>query len=880
MGLMASLMMGLGRCALRLRYRIRVQGLEPVAARGTRGILFLPNHPALIDPVIVISELYHAFKPASLADRDRISGPVTGWIAHRFGALAMPDLGRYGEASRGEVERAIQDCARLLQAGGNLVLYPGGHLASSQLEQLGGNSAVETILKLAPETRVVLVRTRGLWGSRFSRAQGRPDFGKVLIGELWDLAANFLFFSPRRAVSVELGEPADLPRAAGRAVLNRALEAYYNETAEPALHVPYTLWEGGRRRTLPEPPQAQLAGDPSEVPAAIREQVAEQLERMVGRADLGDAAELARDLGMDSLMRLELQFWIEQEFGHPVSDPESLRCVGDVLLAACGRSVDPGGAPLKPVPSAWFLPSGLPVQIPAGTSLQEVFLAQAKRRPGRVAIADQLSGARSYRDLITSIFALKPVIQDLEGPYVGIMLPASVGAATLYLAVLFAGKIPVMVNWSTGLKNMVHGLDLLGVKRVLTSQKVVARIQAQGMDLSALQDRLLPLEQAAGSISKAAKLVALARSWCSWRGLRRPGVPARATAVVLFTSGSENLPKAVPLSHENLLTNLRDLVAEYRFLDDERILGMLPPFHSFGLTCTMVLPLCSGMKAVYYPVPTDGGVLARHIESYQATVLVGTPTFLNSIVRAAKDPELRSLRFVITGAEKCPDTLFATTAIRWPAMRILEGYGITECSPVVSGVREQLPRHGSVGRPLPSVCYAVVELERPQRVPLGQAGMLLVRGPSVFGGYLETVGEQPFVDFEGATWYRTGDLVREDAQGYLTFAGRLKRFVKMGGEMVSLPAVEEALLARFGRPDDTAVPLAVEAMETESRVDLVLFTTRPIAREEANAAIREAGFSPIHNVRLVRHLEAIPLLGTGKTDYRALKALFAPVPQG
>jgi long-chain-fatty-acid--[acyl-carrier-protein] ligase len=199
---------------------------------------------------------------------------------------------------------------------------------------------------------------------------------------------------------------------------------------------------------------------------------------------------------------------------------------------------------------------------------------------------------------------------------------------------------------------------------------------------------------------------------------------------------------------------------------------------------------------------------------------------------------------------------------------------------VLSGNREDCAVRGSVGKPLPSLVIAVVDLEERQRVVHGEIGMLLVRGPSVFGGYLGQDGPQPFVMFEGASWYRTGDLVREDPEGNLVFAGRMKRFVKMGGEMVSLPAVEEVLLARFGRPDDEAVPLALEALETESRVDLVLFTTRPIAREEANAAIREAGFSPIHNVRLVRNLDAIPLLGTGKTDYRALKAMFSPAGQG
>jgi long-chain-fatty-acid--[acyl-carrier-protein] ligase len=861
--------MGLVRCALRLRYRTRVSGIAPVAARGRGGILFLPNHPALIDPVIVISQLYGRFAPSSLADKDRISMPVLGWLTRRFGALPMPDLGRYGAAGRQEVERAIQDCADLLAGGGNLVLYPGGHLASSRLEELGGNSAVETILRLAPGTRVVLVRTRGLWGSRFSRVLGPPDFLRALVRSGWDLLASFIFFAPRREVTVELAEPADLPVRSGREALNRRLEAFYNDGARPALHVPHTLWEAGGCRTLPDPPQVRLAGDLAEVPRATREQVLVQLERMTGRGGLGDDAELARDLGMDSLGRLELQFWIEQEFAHPVSDPESLRTVGDVLLAACGKSVDPGGAPLKPVPSDWFGADRPAVLVPEGATLTEVFLAQAARGPGRVALADQMGGCRTYRGIITSVLALRPAIQAIEGPYVGIMLPASAGAAVLYLAVAFAGKIPVMVNWSTGIKNMVHGLDLLGVKRVLTSEKVVARIQSQGMDLGQLEDRLLPLERVARGLSGAAKLRALLKAWMSWRELRQP---VAGTAVVLFTSGSENLPKAVPLTHANILANIRDLAGEYAFLPEDRILGMLPPFHSFGLTCTMLLPLCSGMRAVYHPVPTDGGVLARHIESYGATLLVGTPTFLAGIVRAARDPELKSLRYVITGAEKCPDALFATIAVRWPGMRILEGYGITECSPVVSGNREAAVVRGTVGTALPSLATAVVDLEERTRVPRGEIGMLLLRGPSVFGGYLDS-GEQPFVAFEGERWYRTGDLVREDPAGNLVFAGRLKRFVKMGGEMISLPAVEEVLMSRFGRPEDEAVPLALEALELEARAELVLFTIRPIAREEANAAIREAGFSPIHNVRLVRQIEQIPVLGTGKTDYRALKAM-------
>jgi long-chain-fatty-acid--[acyl-carrier-protein] ligase len=329
----------------------------------------------------------------------------------------------------------------------------------------------------------------------------------------------------------------------------------------------------------------------------------------------------------------------------------------------------------------------------------------------------------------------------------------------------------------------------------------------------------------------------------------------------------------VPLSHANLLANLRDLSKIFYFKPSDRMIGILPPFHSFGLTGTSLLPLCSGLKVVYHPNPTEGIALARIIEAYRVSILVGTPTFLSVITRAARDEQVASLRLVVTGAEKCPEQLYETLERRWPHLSVVEGYGITECSPVVSCNRERAPRRGTIGYALPSVEFAVVDLETGERLEAGRAGMLLVRGPSIFNGYLHHDGETPFINFEGKSWYRTGDLVNEEPDGLLIFAGRLKRFVKLGGEMVSLPAVEEALLARFGNDQDQEIILAVEAAAAETNPELVLFSTRNITREEANFAIRDVGLSPLHNIRSVKTLDAIPILGTGKTDYLKLKSL-------
>jgi long-chain-fatty-acid--[acyl-carrier-protein] ligase len=462
------------------------------------------------------------------------------------------------------------------------------------------------------------------------------------------------------------------------------------------------------------------------------------------------------------------------------------------------------------------------------------------------------------------------VFERLEGDHVGLMLPASGGAGILYLALLFAGKTPVLVNWTSGSRSLAHGLDLLKVKHVVTVSALLNRLEAQGVDLSAVEDRLLLLDEVGKGISLSAKVSAAFRARFNWSSLAL--VRPRETAAVLFTSGSESFPKAVPLTHANILTNIRDVTQILCFRKDDRMMGCLPPFHAFGLTTTTILPMLLGIPVVYHPNPTEGRMLARIMAAYHATLLVGTPTFLAGIARQAEDRHLESLRWVISGAEKCPEPLYATLARRWPKVTVLEGYGITECSPVVSVNREEDPRRGTIGSPLPSVEWAIVNLEAGHRVAPGEPGMLLVRGPSIFSGYLNPDVDRPFQTFEGKDWYHTGDLVREE-DGVLVFTGRLKRFVKLGGEMVSLPAIEEALSQRFMGEDEAEPILAVEATLEEINPDLVLFTVSGIPREAANAAIRAAGLSPLHHIRDVRRIDQIPTLGTGKTDYQALKAL-------
>ncbi len=918
---MMNMLCWLTQIILRLRYRIRLAGLEDIAVRGTQGILFLPNHPALIDPVMIVTALRRRFGPLVLADRDRVNIPVIRHLFARLGVLPIPDPAQCGVAGRAAIEQAIQDCIRAVRRGDNLLFWPAGRIYRSRLEDLGGNSLLETLVKAAPDIRVVLVRTRGLWGSRFGSAPaGAPQMGRVFLKGAAALLANGLFFLPRREVSIELTEPADLPRDADRAGLNRYLEAFYNQSAPSNTYVPYFFWERGGTRTVPEPVAGRMDGEEEDVSDATREIVVAHLKEVSGVRVIKDTAHLARDLSMDSLVRAELAPWLEQEFGFAVAEIESLQTVSDVLLAAQGVVRAVGPITLKPIPARWFglqsernpsIPDGhdgawpsnnqskrlrswwsdalcrirpdffkccsradstFPL-VPEGVTLTEVFLAQARRCPGQPAMADQMRGVLTYRDILTAIMALKPALTALEGEYLGIMLPASTGAAVVYLAALFAGKIPVMVNWTSGADTIVRSLDLLGVRRIVTAQALIARLAAQGIDLSAIHDRLVPMEEIGRRITWLAKLAA-------WLGARlKPGSLGKGTvqktAVVLFTSGSESFPKAVPLTHANILANIRDVAGFYQFLPTDRMLGMLPPFHSFGLTCSMLFPLCAGLRVVFHPNPTEGAHLARIIEAYGVSLLIGTPTFLNGIIRVAEDRQLKTLRKVVAGAEKCPAKVYEAVSHRWPHLAILEGYGITECSPVVAVNDEYDPQPGTIGKALPSVEYVIRAMEGGGRVAPGQPGMLLVRGPSIFEGYLHYDGPSPFEEFEGKSWYRTGDLVKEGAGGVLTFTGRLKRFIKLGGEMISLPAIEDVLVRAFasGAEQAEGQTLAVEGAPVETNPDIVLFATRDIGRDEANRAIRAAGLSPLHNIRHIRRVQAIPVLGTGKTDYRALRAM-------
>lgn len=861
------------RLLLTLRYRIQLRGLDAITHRGTRGILFLPNHPALIDPIILMTSLHARFAPRALADEDQIARPVVRPLAELAGIIPIPDIKQHGSAVRTKIQQATDAAAQTLQTGGNVLLYPSGHIYRTRHEDLRGNSGAHDLVRRVPDARVVLVRTRGLWGSGFSMARGAfPDLPHFIQQRCRDLLGNLFLFTPRRHVTIDFAEPPDLPRD-DRAAFNAQLERYYNDAAPPAVHVAYRWNERPRVVTLPDPQWGLATDDIEHVPPSTREKICAHLRSASGVEHVTPRMSLSRDLGLDSLARTELLVWLEREFGATTQDGEAIHTVADVMLLAHGEAVVRRPTALPGPPPGWRAPrTSAPLSPTIDDTIPAAFLRAARRGPDDFIVADAVSGARRYRDLILAILALRPLVQRLPGEYIGVMMPASVGADVLYLTALFAGKTPVMINWTTGPRSLAHTLDTVGVRRVLTSAALLTRLRAQGVDFGPLAERMTPVEELRGQIGPLRKLRAWLCSRFNWRSL--DGATIRKTAVVLVTSGSEALPKSVPLTHANILNNIRDLLRIVDLRADDCMLGFLPPFHSFGLTAGVVTPLVARVSVIHHANPNEGMALATLCAKYGATIALGTPTFLSGIVRAApRAGVLASLRLIVTGAEKCPPRTYAAFARACPDATVLEGYGITECSPVVAVNRPERPIPETIGKVLPSFVYAIVDPEQGGVVERGRRGMLLVRGPSVFDGYLDADAPSPFVEHDGQTWYRTGDLVTEDADGVLTFQGRLKRFVKVGGEMVALPAIEAAIADEPGTPDD-GPPVAVVAVESPSgRPELVLFTTRGDTRTDANERIRGAGLSPLHHIHRVVEIEEIPLLGNGKIDYRRLQSL-------
>jgi long-chain-fatty-acid--[acyl-carrier-protein] ligase len=865
----------IARLVLSSRYRVRLHGADRL--RALRGpVLILPNHPGYVDPPIVLTTLWPYLHPRPMLFEGNFRNPVLYPLMLVLNALRVPDLTQASRRARARAEEAIQGAIDALRRGENVILWPSGRTQrGSGVEMLGGVRAVTDILRAVPQAQVVLVRTRGVWGSRLSWAYTGdfPNLTGRLLQSVGLLLANLLFFMPRRQVDIT-AEPIDRARLPEleRLTVNRWLEDWYNADVrpEPPTFVPYHFLFGPRHRDYPKP-KGLGDIDLSQIKPETKAEVAHILERRLKRPLTPEEQKPETNLdqlGLDSLERMGVTLDVEQRFGF--SSEQVPTKAGELWALAQGLVA---AKPAKPPPPSWFRPPSTPAAEFLGATLAEAFVNRALANPGDVAAADDLAGVRTYDRLLVGALVLARRFAELPAANVGVLLPASVTCDAVLLGLQLAGKVAVVMNWTTGPANLAHAARLTGLTHVVTSDQFIDRldIDIEGVPYLYLED----VREGTGRWELLRTLLAV-RLLPGRVRARVPAADPDQPAVVLFTSGSEKAPKAVPLTHRNLLGDQAACVEALEVGRADALLGFLPAFHSFGLSVTGLLPLLSGMRVVHHPDPTAAASLARKIAAYKPTIMAGTPTFVGAILDHAKPQDVASLRLIVVGAEKCPDELRERCARVVPGAVLLEGYGITECSPVVSANRPRANRPGTVGLPIPGVedCVSDPNVDEPAEaahvLPDGEVGMLEVSGPTVFPGYLGSE-KAPFRERDGKRWYVTGDLGKKDADGFVHLAGRKKRFLKAGGEMISLPGLEEPFARRYP-PTDKGPRVAVEGIETSDGRRVVLFTTEPVTLREANALLWDEGFRGVMRLDEVRPVDAIPVLGTGKTDYKALRA--------
>lgn len=532
-------------------------------------------------------------------------------------------------------------------------------------------------------------------------------------------------------------------------------------------------------------------------------------------------------------------------------------------------------------------------------SLQEAWFETLKEEKLPLFIADSTGVELSQKRfaLAVLLFRAKLAKELGDAKRVGIIMPSSVAGSIVQMALLSLGKTIVNLNYSAGDAALLHAVKTTGIRHVVTSERFVTRLGAKGFDLSALFSHVtkVEVESLKGRIGKLETIVyGTALTLLPHALLKALFITPRANdqeAAILFSSGSEGNPKGIVLTHRNIMGNIKQIVTVLNPSDEDRILATLPTFHSFGLTVTTLLPLIEAIPSFAHPDPTDGYGIGKLAAKYRATILCATATFLRLYTRNRKLLPLmfEDLRYVIAGAEKLPEEVRSAFKAKF-GKEIYEGYGATETTPVATvNLPDRLivddwkvqvgNKPGTVGLPVPGSAIRIVDPESFETLPIGEEGMILIGGTQIMQGYLKDPEKTASVikEIDGIRWYVTGDKGRLDEDGFLTIVDRYSRFAKIGGEMVSLGMVEQEIGKILEADEKIAVTAIPDAKKGEAIV-LLFEGSRDI--EELMAQIGTLGLNPLYVPSKAYKVDALPVLGTGKADFKGAKKLAQELSDG
>jgi acyl-[acyl-carrier-protein]-phospholipid O-acyltransferase/long-chain-fatty-acid--[acyl-carrier-protein] ligase len=495
------------------------------------------------------------------------------------------------------------------------------------------------------------------------------------------------------------------------------------------------------------------------------------------------------------------------------------------------------------------------------------FIYACKKHRNRILYRDAAKREISYRKALTGAFILGRHLSDIRDKNIGMLLPNLTVTALIFMGLQLFRKVPVFLNYSSGPGTLKYAMELGDLHVIVTSRKFIETIK---LDPAVFEGkRLVFIDDLNQKIHLGDKLLGLWKSVFPGTSYRVLPDEHKETAVILYTSGSEGLPKGVCLSHENIISNIHQSLSKIDLRETDYLLNALPMFHSFGLTVGTILPMFAGAKVFLYVSPLHYRIIPEIAYDEGCTILMGTNTFLNGFSKKAHPYDFHTMRYIFCGAETLSDTVFEKYAKAY-GIRVMSGYGVTECSPVISINNALEHEYGTVGKMLPGIEHKLMPVEGVDSRN-GHLGRLYVKGKNVMKGYLknEKANRKYLIEDEG--WYDTGDIVEVTEDGFLRIAGRLRRFSKISGEMISLTAIEEALTKDFGDRKDVAVMAVADERKGEK---LILITNNgQIELKTARERLKTRGFSELACPKDIRFIKEIPKLGTGKVDYMKLKEM-------
>ena len=493
--------------------------------------------------------------------------------------------------------------------------------------------------------------------------------------------------------------------------------------------------------------------------------------------------------------------------------------------------------------------------------LHHQFVHMAKKHASKFAVIDKTTGKSvTYSRALIGALILSSKVKKYDEGFIGIMIPTSAGCALATVGALMSGRIPVMINYSTGAEaNAKYAQNKCKFKTIITSKALLEKINCPLIDGMVLIEDIME-SVTTGDKLKAALITKLPVNMILNRIHKGD---ENDTATILFTSGSEKDPKAVQLSHLNLASNIENFGAYINITDSDIILANLVFFHIFGLTVNLWVSFYYGMTMVTYANPLDFQTVSNIAREEKPTIMVGTPSFFWGYLHKSEPGDFKSLRIMVAGADKCPDAL-RDGYMKKHGVTLLEGYGATETSPVISVNSHEFNRPGSTGKVIPNVHVRIENFENGEACITREVGKIMVKGDSVMKGYYDDPELTTDALIDG--WYNTGDMGYFDEDGYLWHAGRFKRFAKVGGEMVSLVKVENTL--------EKFLPVGVQCCVIEVSDDIKGSSIVATVTIEVNKSeiLKKMG-DELPNIALPKQfivIKELPMMGTGKIDFRSV----------